>query len=84
MFRLWCGVIVVIVFYLYRVCAGGGVSDTIMSACVGLMAGGLPAATVGSVPTVFGWLGCRFGVPRVMSDGVLVPFICACLSRFES
>jgi len=43
----------------------------IMSACVSLLAGCLPAATVGYIPTVFCRLGCRFGVRSVMTIGVL-------------
>ena len=49
----------------------------VLSACVGLVAGFLPAATVGSVPTVFCRLGCRFGVQSVISIGVLcVLYMC--------
>ena len=48
-----------------------------LSACVGLVACSLPAATVGSVATVFGRPGCRFGVQSVMSIGVLcVLYMC--------
>jgi len=86
LFREWCGVIIVVVFYLYSFCGGG--SCTILVACVGLMAGGLPVAAVGSVPTVFvGWdVGWDVGlVCRVLCIlAFSVPFICACLSRFES
>jgi hypothetical protein len=55
-----------------------------LSACVGLVAGCLPAATLGSVPTVFvGWdVGLVFGVSCLLT--FYVSFICACLSSFES
>ncbi len=78
LFREWCGVIIVVVFYLHRFCGRGG-GDTILSACGSFVAGDLPAATVGYVPTVFvGWdvsLVCR--VLSLLA--FYVPFICACL-----
>jgi hypothetical protein len=65
---MWCGMMIDVVSYLYRIYGG---SVTIMPACAGLMAGSLPAATVEYVPTVFCWLGCQFGVHCIMSIGVL-------------
>jgi hypothetical protein len=56
-------VIVADVFPLYLFSRGGG---EVLSACVGLVAGVLPAAMVCSVPTVFCRLGCRFGVQSVV------------------
>ena len=68
--------VIVDVFYLYFFSRGGG-GGVILSACVVFVAGFLPAATVGFVPTVFCQLGCLLGVQSVMSIGVLcVPYMC--------
>ncbi len=81
-FPVRCGVIIVVVLYMYRFCGGGG--DIILLVSVVLMAGGLPAATDGYVPSDFvGWdvgLVCRVLCLLAFS----VSFICACLWRFES
>jgi len=51
-----CGVVLLLLLCSICIAFAGGGGDTIMSAYDGLMAGDLPAATVGFVPNVvFGW-----------------------------
>jgi hypothetical protein len=70
--RICFGCVAVLLLLMCSICiALTGGSDTILSACVDLMGVGLPTATVGSVPTVFCRLGCRFGASYVVSIGVL-------------
>ena len=51
----------------------------VLSACAGLVAGFLPAATVGSIPTVFvGWVVGLMCIVSCLLE-FFASFICACL-----
>ena len=59
-------------------------SGVVLSACVDVMAGFLPAATVGSVPTVFvGWVVGWVCIVSCLLE-FFVSFICVCLKRLDS
>ena len=78
---MWCVVVSVGVFLLYVFPVG---SYVVLSVLINLMALFLPAATVGSIPTIFvGWVvGLVCGVSGLLE--FFASFICACLWSFES
>ncbi len=87
-FRVWlCGIVVVccscLLMCSFCIVFLGG-SGVVLSVRVGMMASFLPAATDGSIPTVFdGWaVGLMCGVSGLLE--LCASFICACLLCFKS